>query len=64
MPGRKARTVRAGAAPEQQVCEGLSPDEHGQLAALLGRLAARQGLTPGVHPGFRSVRADRPARGR
>ncbi|WP_405488517.1 MarR family winged helix-turn-helix transcriptional regulator [Streptomyces sp. NBC_00096] len=43
-------------AHEQQVCEPLSAQERGQLAALLGRLAEAQGLTPGVHPGYRSVR--------
>ncbi|MGW6686103.1 MarR family winged helix-turn-helix transcriptional regulator [Streptomyces sp. NPDC054961] len=43
-------------AHEQQVCEPLSTQERDQLAALLGRLADTQGLTPGVHPGYRSVR--------
>ncbi|WP_328300966.1 MarR family transcriptional regulator [Streptomyces sp. NBC_00435] len=43
-------------AHEQQVCEPLSAEEREQLAALLGRLAEAQGLTPGVHPGYRSVR--------
>lgn len=43
-------------AHEQQVCEPLSTEEHEQLASLLGRLAGAQGLTPGIHPGYRSVR--------
>lgn len=57
-----ARLREAGAAHEQQICQALSPDEHRQLTTLLGRLAEQQGLAPGVHPGYRSVRADRPAR--
>lgn len=41
---------------EDQLCRALSEDERQQLAALLGRIAADQGLTPGVHPGYKSVR--------
>jgi DNA-binding MarR family transcriptional regulator len=49
----------AAAAHERQVCEALSADEHRQLINLLDRVARHQGLTPGVHPGYRSLRADR-----
>ena len=59
-----ARLREAGAAHEQHVCQALSPDERQQLTGLLARLAEQQGLTPGVHPGFRSLRTDRPARNR
>lgn len=45
-----------GAAHEQQIVEGLSGDEYAQLAALLRRMAERQGLKPGVHPGYRALR--------
>ncbi|MFD7027281.1 MarR family winged helix-turn-helix transcriptional regulator [Streptomyces sp. NPDC059917] len=48
-------------AHEQQICEPLSAEEHEQLTALLGRLAAAQGLTPGVHPGYRSAQTARTA---
>lgn len=48
------RTV--GMAHEQQVCRALSPEEHQQLIALLKRVAQDQELTPGVHPGYRSIR--------
>jgi DNA-binding MarR family transcriptional regulator len=36
---------------EEQLCTGLQPAEREQLITLLGRLAAEQGLAPGVHPG-------------
>lgn len=48
-----------GMAHEQAMCESLSPDEHAQLIALLRRVAAQQGLTPGIHPGYRSLRPER-----
>jgi DNA-binding MarR family transcriptional regulator len=37
------------------VCAALSEKERDQLAALLGRVAEEQGLTPGVHPGFKRL---------
>ncbi|TWF73525.1 MarR family winged helix-turn-helix transcriptional regulator [Kitasatospora viridis] len=43
-------------AHEQQVCGALSEQERGQLLGLLRRVAEEQGLTPGVHTGFRSLR--------
>ncbi|MFC1426501.1 MarR family winged helix-turn-helix transcriptional regulator [Streptacidiphilus sp. N1-12] len=46
---------QAGRAHEEQICRGLSPEEHRQLTALLRQVAEEQGLTPGVHPGFRTV---------
>ena len=42
-----------GAAHEDDICAGLDAGERGQLAGLLERIAARQRLTPGVHPGYR-----------
>jgi DNA-binding MarR family transcriptional regulator len=59
-----AQLREAAAAHEQHLCQALSPDEHQQLTGLLRRLAEQQGLTPGVHPGYRSLRTDRPARNR
>src|SRR4051794_16285298 len=35
------------------LCAALDEAEQSQLAGLLGRIAAEQRLTPGVHPGFR-----------
>ncbi len=37
----------------ESICSGLEPEERRQLAALLARIADRQGLVPGVHPGYR-----------
>jgi DNA-binding MarR family transcriptional regulator len=45
--GRVAR--QHGAA----LCAALDEDERRQLGSLLARIAAEQGLTPGVHPGYR-----------
>ncbi len=40
---------------DQAVCEPLTPAERETLGRLLQRLAEHHGLTPGVHPGFRSM---------
>jgi DNA-binding MarR family transcriptional regulator len=42
-----------GAAHEDDICAGLGTDERAQLSELLERIAAGQGLTTGVHPGYR-----------
>ncbi len=56
-----AELRKMAAAHEQQVSQGLSPQEHRQLGELLGRMAEQHELRPGVHPGYRSIRSDRPA---
>src|ERR1700737_503952 len=38
--------------------DGLSDEERSTLTALLERVAKRQGLQEGVHPGYRSISAD------
>ncbi|GAA0725159.1 winged helix-turn-helix transcriptional regulator [Dactylosporangium roseum] len=43
------------AAHDDDICAGLDPDERSQLARLLQRIADQQGLTPGVHPGYRQM---------
>lgn len=40
-------------AHEQAWMEALAPAEQATLAALLQKLVAARGLTPGVHPGYR-----------
>jgi DNA-binding MarR family transcriptional regulator len=45
--------AEVGAAHENDICSGLDTKERTQLHGLLDRLAAGQGLTPGVHPGYR-----------
>jgi len=47
------RLAGVGAAHEDDICAGLDTDERAQLGELLERIAARQGLTTGVHPGYR-----------
>lgn len=42
-----------GAGHEDEICAGLAPEERAQLHDLLKRIAERQGLIPGVHPGYR-----------
>lgn len=44
---------RVAIAHEEAVCAGLDPKERQQLGALLQRVAANQGLEPGIHPGYR-----------
>lgn len=41
---------------DDRLCAGLSAAERDQLRALLSRAAERQGLTSGVHPGYRALR--------
>jgi len=41
------------AAHENEICSALSASERATLRELLQRVADQQGLTPGVHPGFR-----------
>ncbi|MFF4651726.1 MarR family winged helix-turn-helix transcriptional regulator [Streptomyces sp. NPDC001380] len=48
------RLARAGREHERQLCRGLSDGEREQLLGLLDRVVAEQGLTPGVHPGYRA----------
>jgi DNA-binding MarR family transcriptional regulator len=43
---------------DHDLCQALEPAERDQLADLLARIAAQQGLAPGVHPGYR--RMDQP----
>jgi DNA-binding MarR family transcriptional regulator len=51
-----------GAAHEDDICAPLSPAERSQLHDLLSRLADHQGLSVGVHPGYRSgSRSGQPA---
>jgi hypothetical protein len=42
-------------AHERDLAQALSDDERRLLIELLGRIADQQGLTPGVHPGYRRL---------
>jgi DNA-binding MarR family transcriptional regulator len=46
---------RVGYEHQDALCAALNEPERAQLAGLLARIAADQGLTPGVHPGFRRL---------
>ena len=41
---------------QEELCASLTMDEREQLAGLLQKIANQQGLTPGVHPGYRRLR--------
>jgi DNA-binding MarR family transcriptional regulator len=45
----------AGKTHDDEICAGLTAAERAQLHGLLDKVAARQGLTPGVHPGYRQA---------
>jgi DNA-binding MarR family transcriptional regulator len=40
---------------DDSICGALDADERRQLNSLLARIADQQGLTAGVHPGYRSL---------
>jgi DNA-binding MarR family transcriptional regulator len=46
---------RVGREHQDALCAALDVSERAQLAGFLTRIAAQQGLTPGVHPGFRNL---------
>jgi DNA-binding MarR family transcriptional regulator len=47
---------RLGRQHERELTTGLDPSQRAQLEELLGTIADAQGLTPGVHPGYRRIR--------
>ena len=55
--GREAleQIGRVGREHQDALCAALDESERAQLAGFLTRIAAEQGLTPGVHPGFRKL---------
>jgi len=40
---------------DDAICAALHSNERQQLHALLSRIADQQGLSPGVHPGYRKL---------
>lgn len=48
---------RVARAHEEAMCDGLSDTERAHLAGLLRRIAARHGLAPGIHPGYKTLGA-------
>ena len=49
------RVGEIGHAHDDEMCRVLLDEERTTLRALLGRIAADHGLTPGVHPGYRHL---------
>ncbi|MEV6431029.1 MarR family winged helix-turn-helix transcriptional regulator [Nocardia sp. NPDC051463] len=49
------RMAQLAIAHEDDLCGVLDDDEYEQLATLLRRIAGRQGLAPGVHPGYKTM---------
>ena len=47
--------ARIAAEHEASLCAALNPKERALLTDLCRRIAEEQGLTPGVHPGYRSL---------
>jgi DNA-binding MarR family transcriptional regulator len=45
---------------QDALCAALTERERAQLAALRRRIADEQGLTPGVHPGYRTLGSRQP----
>jgi DNA-binding MarR family transcriptional regulator len=50
-----AEITTIGRAHDEALCRSLDARERETLRALLSRIAADQGLRPGIHPGYRSV---------
>ncbi|MFF5766906.1 MarR family winged helix-turn-helix transcriptional regulator [Streptomyces tanashiensis] len=55
--GRRAlgRVREVAALHEDDLFAALDEEDRVRLTALLGRIAEQQGLTPGVHPGYRHL---------
>jgi DNA-binding MarR family transcriptional regulator len=60
-PGRETleRIERISREHQDAVCAALDASERMQLAGFLTRIAAEQGLTPGIHPGYRKLGSDK-----
>jgi DNA-binding MarR family transcriptional regulator len=48
---------RVARAHEEAMCAGLNDSERSQLTSTLQKIAARQKLSPGIHPGYRTMGA-------
>jgi len=49
------RIGRIGREHQEALCAALNESEREQLAGFLTRIVAEQGLTPGIHPGYRKL---------
>jgi hypothetical protein len=46
---------------ELRLTAALDPEQYSALRGLLATVARQQGLTPHVHPGYRTLRPPKPA---
>jgi DNA-binding MarR family transcriptional regulator len=53
-----AKIAAIGRESEEALLRALTDEERGQLRELLQRLVDDQGIAPGVHPGYRQMKAD------
>ena len=53
---RMAEVGRTARQHNEALCSALTVEERGQLEGFLDRIAEQQGLAPGAHPGYRSLR--------
>jgi DNA-binding MarR family transcriptional regulator len=53
--GALERIERIGQEHQEALCAALDESERAQLAGFLRRIVAEQGLTPGIHPGYRKL---------
>ncbi|HMF16327.1 MAG TPA: MarR family transcriptional regulator [Gemmataceae bacterium] len=60
--GRKMlqQISRVAGEHENALCAALTAPERARMGALLRRIADEQGLTPGVHPGYRTLGSQQP----
>ena len=54
------RIDRVAGEHQDALCAALTEPERAQLALLLRRIVDEQGLTPGVHPGYRTLGSQKP----
>jgi DNA-binding MarR family transcriptional regulator len=54
-----ARLGRISREHQESICAALDASERAQLEEFLTRIAAEQGLTPGIHPGYRRFGGDK-----
>lgn len=53
------QVAAVGQAHEAEFTTGLTAGQRATLSELLGLIAAGQGLSPGIHPGYRSIGRNR-----
>ncbi len=62
--GREAlkQIIRVARQHQDELCDALDESEREQLAGYLRRIVEQQGLTPGIHPGWKPLNEGRPGK--